>query len=80
MTHTTITSKGQVTLPKPIRDFLRVKPGDQVDFAIDTQGRVTVRAETLDVGELKGLLRRPNRPAVSLEDMDAAIARHARRR
>lgn len=39
----TITIKGQVTVPKPIRDALGLVPGAQVDFALDEQGRVVLR-------------------------------------
>ena len=75
MPNTTVTSKGQITIPKRIREFLRVKPGDQVDFVIDDDGRVLVRAGTTDIGELRGLLHRPGRRPVTLAQMDAAIAR-----
>jgi len=37
---TNVTSKGQVTIPKPIRDRLGIQPGDAVDFRMDTDGRI----------------------------------------
>lgn len=80
MASTTVTSKGQVTIPKTIRDFLRVKSGDRIDFDIDTSGKVVVRLGGVDVKTLKGVLRHPRRRPVSLEAMDAAIAKHHRRR
>lgn len=80
MPSTTVTSKGQVTIPKRIRDFLRVKSGDRIDFDIDASGKVVVRPGGADVRALKGVLRRPGRHPVSLEAMDAAIAKHHRRR
>ena len=39
---TTVTSKGQVTIPKHIRDALRLRPGSTVDFAVDGQGQVVL--------------------------------------
>lgn len=76
-----LTSKGQVTIPKRIRDFLKVKSGDPIDFVIDPGGNVIVRPATVHVGELKGILRKPGRRPVSLEEMDLAIIRqHGSRR
>jgi AbrB family looped-hinge helix DNA binding protein len=40
---TTLTSKGQVTIPKRIRDTLGLGPGSQVDFDVDEQGRIIIR-------------------------------------
>lgn len=80
MPSATVTSKGQVTIPKPIREFLRLKAGDRIDFVIDPEGWVLVRGGTAHGRELKGLLHRPGRRPVSLADMDAAIVRHHRRR
>jgi len=37
-----LTTKGQVTIPKPVRDRLGVKPGDEVTFELGADGRVTV--------------------------------------
>ena len=68
-------SKGQITLPKSVRDHLRVGSGDVVDFVINERGDVVVRAVTSDVSELKGLLKRPGRRPVSVRAMDAAILR-----
>jgi AbrB family looped-hinge helix DNA binding protein len=80
MPRTTVTTKGQVTIPKKIREFLRVKAGDRLDFDIDARGEVVVRPSGTDVASLKGILHRPGRRPVTLEAMDAAIARHDRRR
>jgi antitoxin PrlF len=80
MPSATLTSKGQITIPKRIRDLLRLEPGDRIDFVVDGEGRVLVRPGTTDVAELRGLLERPGRRPVTLKQMEAAIARHHRRR
>ena len=41
---TTVTSKGQVTIPKRVRDFLGLVPGSAVDFEVSAEGEVTLRA------------------------------------
>ncbi len=38
-----VTTKGQVTIPKPIRDRLGLTPGSRVDFAVDPDGKVVLR-------------------------------------
>jgi antitoxin PrlF len=77
----TVTSKGQITLPKSVREHLRIDTGDVVDFIVNDSGEVVVRAITSDVTELKGLLQRPGRRAVSVDEMNEAILReHARKR
>lgn len=77
----TMTSKGQVTIPKAVRDLLRVDAGDQIDFVVTDRGDVMVRGVSIDVRELRGLLKRPRRRAVTVEEMNKAILRqHARKR
>lgn len=39
---TTLTSKGQVTIPKQIRDALNLEPGCAVDFAVNREGEVVI--------------------------------------
>jgi AbrB family looped-hinge helix DNA binding protein len=75
----TLTSKGQITLPKPIRDLLKLHTGDAVDFVVDDRGEVRVRAGRVDVRDLRGSLHRAGRKPVSLAAMDRAI-REARAR
>jgi AbrB family looped-hinge helix DNA binding protein len=76
----TLTSKGQLTLPKPVREHLKVSTGDAVDFIIGADGEVRVRAGDVDVRDLRGLLHRPGRRVVTLEQMDEAIVRARGRR
>lgn len=77
----TVTSKGQVTIPKAVRDLLRVDAGDQIDFVLTDGGDVVVRGVNTDVRSLRGLLKRTRSRAVKVEVMDAAILReHARKR
>jgi AbrB family looped-hinge helix DNA binding protein len=77
----TISSKGQVTIPKSVRDLLRVETGDEVDFFVNDRGDVVVRGVGGDVRELKGFLKRPGQRRLSVEEMNAAIGQaHARKR
>jgi len=77
----TVTSKGQVTIPKAVRKLLRVNVGDEVDFVLTERGDVVVRGVSLDVRELKGLLKRPRRRAVTVEEMNASVlGQHTRKR
>jgi AbrB family looped-hinge helix DNA binding protein len=48
-----VTSKGQITLPKAIRDLLRLDAGGRVDFVVQDDGTVVLRPATVDVRELK---------------------------
>jgi antitoxin PrlF len=73
VTAATLTSKGQLTLPKDVRDALGVGPGDRVDFVKMEDGNFAVLPATHSVKRLKGLIPSPKK-AVSLEDMDRVIA------
>ena len=75
----TLTSKGQITLPKKVRDQLRVRTGDTVDFVIGAGGDIHVRAGSVDVSALRGSLHRPTRRPVSVDRMNEAIRKAARR-
>lgn len=73
----TLTSKGQITIPKPARDALQLNPGDRVEFVFGDDGRLFLLSATRPVTSLKGMLPKPARP-VSIDDMDAAIVQSVR--
>lgn len=76
---TTLTSKGQITLPRQIRETFRLKPGDAVEFLVARDGGVSVRVPRGDVKDLKGLLRSSRRRPLTLEEMERAIERRGER-
>jgi AbrB family looped-hinge helix DNA binding protein len=74
MPKATLTSKGQLTLPKEIRSRLGVDAGDQVDFRIEADGSITVLAAKGSARRLYGFLRMSVDTSVSTEDMERAIS------
>ena len=75
----TLTSKGQITVPKRVREALAVEPGDKLAFRIHADGSVTVEAETVELATLRGALK-PKVKGVTTDDMQHAIKRSANRR
>ena len=75
MSTATITSKGQLTLPKDVRDHLHIGEGDRVEFQIDEVGEVRVRPLIGSVEDLFGVLYRPCAQPRSVDDIDDTIAR-----
>jgi AbrB family looped-hinge helix DNA binding protein len=73
MTTATITSKGQVTIPKDVRTRLGIDTGDRVEFVEIQDGVFQIVAATQDVQALKGIVPRPKKP-VTVEAMKQAIA------
>jgi len=80
MTIATLTSKGQVTLPKNIRDHLHISSGDRIDFFMDGRGEVRIKPLNKSLLALKGMLQQPGKKPVSLKQMEKAIHQGARRR
>ena len=74
-----VTTKGQITIPKPVRDGLGVATGDRVEFVELEKGVYTVVAATRDVRDLKGIIPKPARP-VSVDDMKRTVRLLAGRR
>jgi len=66
---TTLTSKGQTTIPKEIRDSLGMKPGDRMTFTLMPGGTVVMRLKSKSILELAGILHKKGRKAVSIEQM-----------
>ncbi len=76
MAAATITSKGQLTVPREIRAALGVGPGDRLAFRIHEDGSVTVEPETVDLRTLRGSIR-PKVRGVTIAAMNDAIRRSA---
>ena len=76
MTIATLTSKGQITIPKEVRDALGVGAGDRLEFVAQEKGVYKVVAATRDVRHLKGMIAKPAKP-VTVEAMNRVIARRA---
>lgn len=72
----TVTDKGQVTVPKEIRDRLGIEPGAKLDFQIEADGSLRVRPLKRGAAGLYGLLHDARRPASTVEEMNEAIGRH----
>ena len=69
----TVTSKGQITVPKAVRDDLGLAPGSQVVFARDPDGGYRIERQARSVVRLAGALRYDG-PAKTLDEMDQGIA------
>jgi antitoxin PrlF len=71
MRESTVTTKGQTTLPKDVRKVLGLQPGDKLRYILlDGEVRILRARRVLD---LEGALKRPCQKAVTLEEMEEAI-------
>lgn len=79
MSISTLTQKGQTTVPQDIRLYLGVHAGDKLEFFVDCDGRVVVAPLTEKVTALKGMLAKPKKK-VSIEKMNAIIVKRGAKR
>jgi antitoxin PrlF len=77
MAQVTITSKGQVTIPKSIREELSLFAGDKVEFVITENNETIMRPITKRVDDVFGRLYKPDRAALSVEEMNEAVKKRA---
>ncbi len=77
----TISSKGQITIPKKIRELLKVEVSDKIVFIPLENGKVMISAKQNPAAALFGMLKhkRPAEP-VSLEEMESAIQKRRAKR
>lgn len=80
MSISTLTRKGQTTIPIKVRNHLKLQPGDKIEFVIERDGKVVVHPKNVDVRQLRGMLGNARRH-LTIEQMDEAIrSRFGRRR
>lgn len=79
MSTSTLTKKGQTTIPIKVRNHLKLKPGDKIEFVIERDGKVVLAPKNIDIRQLRGMLGRATRH-LTIEQMDEVIrSRFARR-
>lgn len=76
--YATLTSKGQITLPKEIRDRLGLDAGTLLDFAVLPDNTITARAVKADAKRVRGILASPHSEPLTVEQMDEKIGEHLR--
>ena len=69
----TITSKGQTTIPRDIRKKLNLITGDNIEYYVNNDSSITLIHSDLDIANLYGIMRKPNK-TVSVEDMNKIIS------
>ena len=77
MASATVTSKGQITIPIRVREALGLDAGDRIEFVEIDKGKFAIVAATRSIRELEGRYKNKRRTPVSVEEMNAAIARRA---
>lgn len=77
MATATLTSKGQITIPQPVRRRLGLNTGDRVDFLLEAGGRVVLKSHRTPFEELRGIVKTDRRKPVDLREMDKAIGEAA---
>ncbi|UJW87350.1 AbrB/MazE/SpoVT family DNA-binding domain-containing protein [Devosia sp. SL43] len=73
MATATVTSKGQMTLPKDVRDDLGLRPGDKVEF-IKRDGRYIIMPRNVPVASLAGILGKSPAGSMSIDEEEEAYA------
>jgi AbrB family looped-hinge helix DNA binding protein len=77
----TLTSKGQITIPKALRDSMSIDTGDKVEFIINEQNEVIIKPITKKAVDVFGLLSqyKKDKP-VSIEEMNQAVAKQFKKK
>jgi antitoxin PrlF len=71
MAESTITAKGQTTVPADVRTLVDAKPGTKLVWSVTPDGTIIVRAKTKSILAMAGMLKAPKGKRVALDDMNA---------
>lgn len=80
MSTATITSKGQVTIPKKIRDKLNLQPGDILSFDIEAEDKITIKPQKGSADTAYGILYREHQEALSIEEMESGVSEYFKKK
>jgi AbrB family looped-hinge helix DNA binding protein len=79
MPYATMTSKGQITVPRSIRERLHLRAGKRLEFKVTKEGNVQIAPISLTVDDVFGILKRPGQRSYTVEEMNQALAERFRR-
>jgi AbrB family looped-hinge helix DNA binding protein len=74
MPTSTLTSKGQITIPREVRERLHLKTGSRVDFIVEPSGQVVLKSLDRNFRSIRGIVRSRRKRPVSIKEMNEAIA------
>ena len=74
MPTSTLTSKGQITIPREVRERLHLKTGSRVDFIVEASGQVVLKPLDRNFRSIRGIVRSRRKRPVSIKEMNEAIA------
>ena len=69
----TLTTKGQVTLPKQVREALNLHQGDKIEIIVTDDNEAVIRPVSNKVDDVFCKLHKPGREAVSIEQMNDIV-------
>jgi antitoxin PrlF len=75
MATATVTSKGQITIPREIRERLQIKTGDRLDFRVDADGAVRIVPVAKKVAEVFGAFALKSRKPLSTSEIKKRLGR-----
>ncbi len=76
----TLTSRGQITIPKQVRESLRLRSGDRVTFIVHDETEAVLKPVATTVDQVFGMLHRPGQIRRNVAEMNRAVAHRARGR
>jgi len=77
----TLTSKGQTTIPREVRAFLKLKPGDRLEFQFQSDGQsVLMKAANIHVSILRGILKQKGMKPSNRDERKLAIRKRANKK
>jgi antitoxin PrlF len=71
----TLTSKGQITIPREVRERLHLKTGSRVDFIVEPSGQIVLKSLDGNFRSVRGIVRSRRKGPASITEMNEAIAR-----
>jgi antitoxin PrlF len=74
MATSTLTSKGQITIPREVRERLHLKTGSRVDFIVEPSGQVVLKPLNGNFRSIRGIVRSRHKRHVSIKEMNETIA------